>query len=65
MADETDRAWAAQTKPTPGPGQAQEAAGMPRTTAYREKDKALDLVGTYGFDLVSQGSGSQPIRHCI
>lgn len=65
MADETDRAWAAQTKPTSRPGQAQEAAGMPRTTAHREKDKALDPVDMCGFDLVSQGSGSQPIRHCI
>ena len=65
MADETDRPCAAQTKPTPGPGQAQDAVGMARTTAYREKDKAFDLVDMCGFDLVSQSSGSQPIRHCI
>ena len=37
--------------------EAAEAVGMPRTTAFREKDKALDLVDMCGFDLVSQGSG--------
>lgn len=38
--------------------EAAEAVGMPRTTAFREKDKALDLVDMYGFDLVRQGLGS-------
>lgn len=38
--------------------EAARVVGMPRTTAFREKDKALDLVDMYGVDLVRRGQGA-------
>ena len=38
--------------------EAAEAVGYARMTAFREKDKALDLVDMYGVDLVRQGVGA-------